>query len=202
VKSTALLCGSGTEETSDLFRDVPTREVLDTGTPVVCEDDEDLRDCIDLGTRKIDAFIAAVPGPDLVLGVEVAFARDEHQLAIILHDVNTAIDHGIDHPVRGWKCRCCPYARRCSRGEGSMPILQSASPTLTHRQTGPGMSHAHLRSTCPASVNDAAHSPFVDAPQGCPSTTPASQGGASHSPPHPTVVHMTSMRPSMQAHEQ
>ena len=90
MKSTALLCGSGTEETSDLFRDVLTREVLDTGTPVVSEHDEDLRDCIDLGTRMIDAFIATVPGPDLVLGVEVAFARDEHQLAIILHDVNTA----------------------------------------------------------------------------------------------------------------
>lgn len=201
-----LLCGSSTEETSDLFRDVLVREVEDGSTPVLFEDDEDLGECIDLGTRMIDTFIATVPRPDLVLGVEVAFsldipnprtgeldsmpligaidalvidndvpmvwelktgkkkwsedqlefdlqptaykmgarahdiedaavkvlvttkakkptvqietvtrtARDEHELGIILHNVHTSMDHGIEHPIRGWQCKSCPYAGRCS----------------------------------------------------------------------------------------
>jgi len=201
-----LLCDSTTEETSDLFRDVLVREVEDCSTPVLFEDDEDLAGCIDLGTRMIDTFIGAVPRPDLVLGVEVAFSldisdprtgelesmpligaidalvidndlptvwelktgkkkwsedqlefdlqptayrmgarvhdvpdtalkilvttktkkpvvqiefvtrteRDEHELAVILHSVRTAMKHGIDHPVRGWQCKSCPYSGRCS----------------------------------------------------------------------------------------
>lgn len=200
-----LLHGTSTEETTDLFRDVLARDVLDGETPVVFEDAEDLGECIDLGTRMVDAFIGAVHRPDHVLGVEMAFSieledsrtgelldtpligsidaivtdndkpavwelksskkrwsadqlendlqvtayrlgarvlevddpalmllvttkakkptvqvenvirteRDENELVRIAASVMRAVDAGVDHPIRSWACKGCPYSGRC-----------------------------------------------------------------------------------------
>lgn len=200
-----LLRGSTTEETSELFRDVLAREVEDCCTPVLFEDDEDLGECIDLGTRMVAAFMDGVPRPDLVLGVEMAFSvdlhddrtgevldtpligsidavvidndkpavwelktskkrwsadqleydlqvtayrlgarvleiddptltllvttkaknpsvrvetvtrteRDESELVSVVASVMRAVEIGVEHPVRSWACKGCPYAGRC-----------------------------------------------------------------------------------------
>lgn len=201
-----LLCGTTAEEATDLFRDVLARDVIDGETPVVFEDDEDLAECIDLGTRMVSAFISTVPRPELVLGVEVAFSveledsktgevlnapligsidalviedekpavwelktsrkkwsadqldydlqvsayrigarvldvddpkltllvttktkkpsiqvetvtrtdRDERELVTIAASVVRAVEAGVDHPIRGWQCKGCPFSGRCS----------------------------------------------------------------------------------------
>ena len=63
-------------------------------------------------------------------------------------------------------CATCDAERRPDGGVPSSPRpTQGASSTSTHRQIGPGLSQAHLRSTTPPSVNEAAHSPFVGAEQ-------------------------------------
>jgi CRISPR/Cas system-associated exonuclease Cas4 (RecB family) len=40
--------------------------------------------------------------------------RDERELANVMHGVLRAIHAGVEHPVRGWQCRSCPYAGRCT----------------------------------------------------------------------------------------
>jgi len=200
------LLGASVEEPSDLFRDVLAHDVLDGQTPVVFEDEEDLGQLVDVGTRMVGTFIASVPRPDLVLGVELAFSleledtttgelldtpmigaidaivvnddkpavwelktakrrwsadqveydfqltayqlgarvldvedpsltlivttkaqkpavqveqltrtvRDENELVTIAASVMRAVRAGVDHPVRGWQCKGCPFAGRCS----------------------------------------------------------------------------------------
>lgn len=200
-----LMHGTGTDETSEVFRDVLAREVQDGEVPVLFENDEDLGECIDLGVRMLDTFVGRVPRPDRVLGVELAFSlnladsktgevfptpligaidavvvdndrsaiwelktgkkkwtadqlefdlqptvyrmgarvhdvndpelklvvttktktpavqietvtrteRDERELVDIVASFLRACDAGVDHPLRGWQCRSCPYAGRC-----------------------------------------------------------------------------------------
>ena len=40
--------------------------------------------------------------------------RDEHELATTAASVMRAVDAGVDHPIRGWHCRGCPYGGRCA----------------------------------------------------------------------------------------
>ena len=38
---------------------------------------------------------------------------DETELAEVFFGVRRAIEAGVDHPVRGWQCRSCPYSGAC-----------------------------------------------------------------------------------------
>ena len=38
---------------------------------------------------------------------------DEAELAAVFFSVNRAVEAGVDHPVRGWQCRTCPFAGAC-----------------------------------------------------------------------------------------
>ncbi len=71
-----LVHGTDTNETTNVFRDALAREVRADDVPVLFDDDEDLGACVDQGARMLDAFIARVPRPDLVLGVELAFSLE------------------------------------------------------------------------------------------------------------------------------
>lgn len=64
--------------------------------------------------------------PDLVLMVATKTAKpdvqverlvrtraDRDDLAVTAQSVTAAIAAGIDHPIRGWACRGCPYAHAC-----------------------------------------------------------------------------------------
>jgi CRISPR/Cas system-associated exonuclease Cas4 (RecB family) len=39
--------------------------------------------------------------------------RDEKELVEVVSSFLRALDAGVDHPLRGWQCRSCPYAGRC-----------------------------------------------------------------------------------------
>jgi len=39
--------------------------------------------------------------------------RDEKELVDVISSFLRAVSAGVDHPVRGWQCRSCPYAGRC-----------------------------------------------------------------------------------------
>jgi hypothetical protein len=71
-----LVNGTTTEEATDLFRDLLSTEIEESEIPVLFDDEEDLGACIDIGARTIDTFIARVPRPDAVLGIEVPFVLD------------------------------------------------------------------------------------------------------------------------------
>ena len=71
-------------------------------------------------------FMGSLPGVTgltaLVLAAPLAVQMDPLSgvvLLIAIHSVSdtggavTAIAMGIDHPVRGWACRGCPYAHAC-----------------------------------------------------------------------------------------
>jgi putative RecB family exonuclease len=40
--------------------------------------------------------------------------RDEQELAHVAASVLRAVGAGVDHPLRGWQCKTCPYAGRCT----------------------------------------------------------------------------------------
>jgi CRISPR/Cas system-associated exonuclease Cas4 (RecB family) len=40
-------------------------------------------------------------------------SQGERDLAVTAASVLRAVDAGVDHPVRGWACRGCPYAQAC-----------------------------------------------------------------------------------------
>jgi hypothetical protein len=51
--------------------------------------------------------------PDVQVERLVRHKTDRDDLAVTAQSVVTAIAAGIDHPVRGWACRTCPYAHAC-----------------------------------------------------------------------------------------
>jgi CRISPR/Cas system-associated exonuclease Cas4 (RecB family) len=179
---------------------------LHNGVPVLFDDDEPEATLVDRAIRMLDVFVAEVPPPEAVLGVEVPFsvelvdhetgevlpvpmigaldavvvkggeptvlelktgkkrwaaneleydlqptaykiaarelgfgeprlelclttkaktptvqleefvrtAADERDLVATAASVLRGVDAGVDHPIRGWQCRGCPYSGVCS----------------------------------------------------------------------------------------
>ena len=199
-----LLRKATTKQAAEIFRGVLEQQVDGAGPPVLFEDEEDLGQCLSLGSRMLEVFTSSVPRPEQVLGTEVAFsleladfdghsldrpligaidalvveggrpviwefktgkkkwsadqlefdlqptaykmgarvhdlqdpvlqiivttkakspgvqvervtrtARDEQELVEVIASVLRAIEAGIDHPMRGWQCRSCPFASSC-----------------------------------------------------------------------------------------
>jgi len=51
--------------------------------------------------------------PSVQVETVVRTDRDERELALVAVSIMRALDAGVDHPLRGWQCRSCPYAGRC-----------------------------------------------------------------------------------------
>jgi putative RecB family exonuclease len=51
--------------------------------------------------------------PDVQIERVVRTKADRADLVVTAQSVVTAIAAGIDHPIRGWACRGCPYAHAC-----------------------------------------------------------------------------------------
>ena len=51
--------------------------------------------------------------PDVQVERLVRHRRDEVELADTIFSVHRAVGAGVDHPVRGWMCRTCPFAGAC-----------------------------------------------------------------------------------------
>jgi CRISPR/Cas system-associated exonuclease Cas4 (RecB family) len=51
--------------------------------------------------------------PDVQIERLVRHRKDERELSEIAFGVHRALEAGVDHPVRGWQCRSCPYADAC-----------------------------------------------------------------------------------------
>ncbi|MBI2393709.1 MAG: PD-(D/E)XK nuclease family protein [Deltaproteobacteria bacterium] len=51
--------------------------------------------------------------PDVQIERLVRTKADRDDLAVTAQSVTAAIAAGIDHPIRGWACRGCPYAHAC-----------------------------------------------------------------------------------------
>lgn len=66
-----------TDELHDVLRDTLEAAVHADGAPVLFDDEEqDLGAVTDIGIRMLDAFVAKVPVPEQVLGIEVPFSID------------------------------------------------------------------------------------------------------------------------------
>jgi CRISPR/Cas system-associated exonuclease Cas4 (RecB family) len=44
----------------------------------------------------------------------VRSGADEDDLAYLARGVLRAVEAGVDHPIRGWQCKGCPYMAVCS----------------------------------------------------------------------------------------
>ena len=44
----------------------------------------------------------------------VRTSGDEDDLVAVAAGVLRAVDAGVDHPIRGWPCKGCPYMAVCS----------------------------------------------------------------------------------------
>ena len=51
--------------------------------------------------------------PDVQVESLVRTRRDHLELVETALSVRRAIDGGVDHRVRGWQCRTCPFAGAC-----------------------------------------------------------------------------------------
>ncbi|MFO0675333.1 MAG: PD-(D/E)XK nuclease family protein [Polyangiaceae bacterium] len=63
-------------ELHDLFAATLEGELDADGPPVLLEDDETVDDLVSAGKRMLDVFVARVPVPEKVLGVEVPFSLE------------------------------------------------------------------------------------------------------------------------------
>ena len=50
----------------------------------------------------------------LVLHVHTEVSADEDDLAYVARGVLRAVAAGVDHPIRGWQCKGCPFMAVCS----------------------------------------------------------------------------------------
>ncbi len=69
-----------------------------------------------LGYKNTGAtLLVATKGrkPDVQIEQLLRHHRDERELAEVAFSVHRAVDAGIDHPLRGWQCRTCPFADAC-----------------------------------------------------------------------------------------
>ncbi len=64
------------DELCTVFRDALRAEVMRDGPPVLFEDNETLDETIELGLRMVNVFVATVPLPRKILGVEIPFALE------------------------------------------------------------------------------------------------------------------------------
>jgi len=51
--------------------------------------------------------------PDVQIERLVRHPRDEDELVELAVTVLAAVEAGIDHRIRGWQCKTCPYAGEC-----------------------------------------------------------------------------------------
>lgn len=65
----------------------------------------------DARLRLIVTTKAALPSLQIV-DVQRGLAEEE-ELAALFFSVHRGIRAGVDHPIRGWQCRGCPYAGSC-----------------------------------------------------------------------------------------
>lgn len=51
--------------------------------------------------------------PDVQLERLARTREDEDELVAVTSSVLRGVDAGVDHPVRGWRCKTCPYMSAC-----------------------------------------------------------------------------------------
>jgi hypothetical protein len=52
--------------------------------------------------------------PDVQIERLVRHPQDEDELVELAVTVLAAVEAGIDHRIRGWQCKCCPFAGACA----------------------------------------------------------------------------------------